>query len=687
MQNADVSQKSQQQNKSYVISIIAEVLVDFIHLFLAMLISEELIKTPLFGGALYVAGQFWIVYLRLFNKKAITHLPTFMRTKAMALFLGSLLLNILLFFIYPWVTQHANTGVLIFSIMLLLLREAATDYIAYKKEKNTFSHTLLLTGLHVFFFLLAVVIYGVDGESYRQDTIFICLVIAGFFLLLKQLFLSPLLEKETQEEPETPLSEISSYRIYNKMVINILVAVNLSIVTYILYLQFLPYQGIGETFLGLIIWLAYLLLVTTLFILFLKRRTKWRYDKPTLFFFGIALWLTFSMLIYNGYISFSGYTPYIIGGIFGISLACIFSIIISIGIEMKTVIEIGVGKFDNGAYYRNTRMMIEWAILLSWLLILVMLTVASFITDGMIESAKSNMAFPKLFQLIAFSIPLICVVSAFIYMILQPLDKQYAEKLRIYRRQTKDADLSKPLEERLKSVLVASRPKRIGIRVLKAIIRPFVPVKLIGKENVRQEEMPVVFVCNHLEIYGPIVAVARIPYYIRPWIIDNILDKEIIAENLQGGIDSVFRFLPKRVRRWLAKAVAPIIYWVVHSLDPIPVYRNNLREVVKTIRMTVETLEFEDNILLFPENASEEADGKYVTEGVSGFFTGFSKIGRAYYKKTGKCVRFIPIYINKKKRTLTFGKGVLYDPEVADAAEKSYIVDGLFAEMEEMAKE
>ncbi len=72
MQNADVSQKSQQQNKSYVISIIAEVLVDFIHLFLAMLISEELIKTPLFGGALYVAGQFWIVYLRLFNKKAIT---------------------------------------------------------------------------------------------------------------------------------------------------------------------------------------------------------------------------------------------------------------------------------------------------------------------------------------------------------------------------------------------------------------------------------------------------------------------------------------------------------------------------------------------------------------------------------------------------------------------------------------
>ena len=678
-------------NTTLIGSIIDYVLT-FLTLFVAMYIAEALINAAIFGGALFIAGQFWISFVRLYRKKTATALPSSMQKQGVFLFIVALLIDIaLLFFFYPSVSQVENGLILLFSILLILLRQIATDLLSTRNYSSFLTRSFVLLLAHVAFIAFGMLVFRKDPASNVYAETFFCLALIGVPLLIKQLFWPKVVERydpaslEEDASSATSMLEVSSYRIYNRMVTSIFVAANLSITMYIFYLRYLPYTGIIESFLGLAIWLCFIALITALVSSILRRRTGYRYDKPSLFVFGALLWIVPTILIYNGTFSFTGYNVYLVGALYGIGLSCMLSIIISMGIEMKTVIEIGVGKIDNGAYERNTRVMIEWSVLLSQLLILIVATIAAFILEDKLAVLDEVITVPKVLQLITFLLPMLFVVIALIYMMLQPLDKQYAEKLRLYRRTLHKGELNKPLEDKLKKVLVASTPKRIGIRILKFLARPFVPMRIVGKENVEIADKPVIFVCNHMEIYGPVAAVVRIPYYFRPWIIHKLLSKDIIMEGLTNGINRMFRFLPASWRNGIKHIAAPLILWIVNSLDPIPVYRNTSREVVQTIRLTVEALECEDNILIFPENPKSADDGFYATSGINEFFSGFSSIGRKYYHATGKCVTFIPIFINKSKHTLTFGRGVQFDPDNAKGEEKKRIVDTLYNRMNDMA--
>ncbi len=86
----------------------------------------------------------------------------------------------------------------------------------------------------------------------------------------------------------------------------------------------------------------------------------------------------------------------------------------------------------------------------------------------------------------------------------------------------------------------------------------------------------------------------------------------------------------------------------------------------------------------FPENP---ADGQYKSEGVSSFYSGFARIGTEYYKRTGQCTTFYPMYANKQKRTLTIGEGIRYRADRENKQEQARIVDTLHAWMEEQNDE
>ena len=92
-----------------------------------------------------------------------------------------------------------------------------------------------------------------------------------------------------------------------------------------------------------------------------------------------------------------------------------------------------------------------------------------------------------------------------------------------------------------------------------------------------------------------------------------------------------------------------------------------------------------DNILLFPENAETSATHRYVHEGVSEFFTGFTMIGQLYNNKTGKCPLFVPLYANKRDRTITFGTPTRYNPDIPANEEKERLCAYLRGEMLRMA--
>ena len=119
-------------------------------------------------------------------------------------------------------------------------------------------------------------------------------------------------------------------------------------------------------------------------------------------------------------------------------------------------------------------------------------------------------------------------------------------------------------------------------------------------------------------------------------------------------------------------------------MEPILVYRDNGRQVLKAIHLSVEALEADDNILIFPENPLV-TDG-YLREGVGEFFSGFVNIAREYYKKTSRAITFYAIFANKNERTLSFSKGITYDPSKPFPQEKKKITRFLHETMTKMSK-
>ena len=231
---------------------------------------------------------------------------------------------------------------------------------------------------------------------------------------------------------------------------------------------------------------------------------------------------------------------------------------------------------------------------------------------------------------------------------------------------------------------IGSYPKNT-INICKRL-KPLLPCELIGYEKVNVQE-PVVFICNHMEIIGTIYAMLYIPFFLRPWVHDNMLHEDTFEEQVRSGVDTVFHWVPSRLRNWIVKKIRHWVVNVLNSIDPIPVRMNSMRETVLTLRETVDAMCAGENILIFPENPKLEGeDAKYPRYGIAPFSTGFAAIGGDYFKQTGKSVRFYPIYIDLRKKRMTFGDPVVFHPENGKTEEKNRIAKDLHEAMMAMAK-
>ena len=178
---------------------------------------------------------------------------------------------------------------------------------------------------------------------------------------------------------------------------------------------------------------------------------------------------------------------------------------------------------------------------------------------------------------------------------------------------------------------------------------------------------PSIFVCNHGIIYGPVAAVIYLPTYFRPWIDRKMVDRDLAAQEMYGRFLYRLPLLSERTKRGVARALARPVTWALNSFDPIPVEKNNLRNVMSTFDDTVRVLSEGDNVLIFPERPRRVRRGnkmtvEHRTDSVGTLFTGFANIGRMYYDKTGQALRFYPIYAGRRDHTFRIGEPVVFDP-------------------------
>ena len=217
-----------------------------------------------------------------------------------------------------------------------------------------------------------------------------------------------------------------------------------------------------------------------------------------------------------------------------------------------------------------------------------------------------------------------------------------------------------------KIIFSKSDEHRPFVNLLMGLVHPFVSLKIKGENNIPDTTEPVVFVCNHGFFFGPIAASLNMPVSFRPWIDNRVLNIKECSEDVNRVLKKRFHLFGYKVHKKIIDKISHLVVAVMHDFNPIPVFKNGKREVVNTIRESVDTLMQGNNVLIFPERPrSEHSDigtERKEASNLRNFYSGFAKIGQDFASKTGQGLRFIPVYINQKSRTMSIAPGITFQP-------------------------
>lgn len=194
------------------------------------------------------------------------------------------------------------------------------------------------------------------------------------------------------------------------------------------------------------------------------------------------------------------------------------------------------------------------------------------------------------------------------------------------------------------------------MRNLYRIVFPFFHCKCQPSHRLIHSKEPVVLVCNHYEIFGPLAVVTSLPMRFRFWSNDEAVHPADHVDRLFPALRKILPFLSVRQARALFLRVCPVLASVYRQLDPIIVRQNSPREIITTMRDSVSALMKGESILIFPEDGIPS----YAIGGINSFVEGFAMVGEFYRRKTGKDLHFIPMYVDKYRRQIHFGEDVVY---------------------------
>lgn len=282
---------------------------------------------------------------------------------------------------------------------------------------------------------------------------------------------------------------------------------------------------------------------------------------------------------------------------------------------------------------------------------------------------------------------LVCLAVLLVCALNCPVDRRYAHKLRRFLSREEE---QKPLRKQLEGVLLEKHRRPWLILAIIAVLHRVYPHRVLGREHLRMDEdNPIVYLCNHGELYGPVAAMLYIPEYVRPWSISQIMvDPQETAEYLYRYNFGPARWLPGPLKWPVSRLVTRIAHWGLHALEAIPVFRDHPSQLRNTFRMAVEALQCGDPMLIFPENPNAvEQDHGYERSGVGTLFSGFAMLAPAYYNRTGKCCRFVPMYAHQGKRTVKFGEEIVFNPDNDPITERDRLVSEIGAQMNRLCAE
>ncbi len=167
-----------------------------------------------------------------------------------------------------------------------------------------------------------------------------------------------------------------------------------------------------------------------------------------------------------------------------------------------------------------------------------------------------------------------------------------------------------------------------------------------------QTDGPALYVCRHLNMHGPYTTMKWLPFEAHPLILHVFFQRKTMARHLTEYTFSQ-RF-DRKPRRF--SPTAHVLSWVtpplMRSLQAVPVYRDGAK-TVNTVKQGLKYLQSGENLIVYPD--IHYTDG-YGTSGP--IYDGFLFIAELYYRKTGRKLPVVPLFIDDKKRSIVAGTPV-----------------------------
>ncbi|MBE7034524.1 MAG: hypothetical protein E7402_00160 [Ruminococcaceae bacterium] len=217
----------------------------------------------------------------------------------------------------------------------------------------------------------------------------------------------------------------------------------------------------------------------------------------------------------------------------------------------------------------------------------------------------------------------------------------------------------------------------IIFKIVRGLVRLFYgKVTLVGAENMPDQDA--IFVGNHTQMNGPIVGELFFPDTCYTWCAGEMMHCKDVPRYAYADFWSQKPAWCRPFYKAVSYLIAPLCYCIFNNARTIGVYRD--MRIVSTFRETVTYLSDRKTILIFPEKA--EPDNNIVYQ----FQENFVDVARLYYKKTGKELTFVPLYIAPALHKVFIGKGIAFDAQNEITAERARICAALSASITETAR-
>lgn len=186
------------------------------------------------------------------------------------------------------------------------------------------------------------------------------------------------------------------------------------------------------------------------------------------------------------------------------------------------------------------------------------------------------------------------------------------------------------------------------------------------KCKVLPPDEPTVYVCRHLNMRGPVTTIVRLGFHVHPMVLSCFFDKESCYKHYVEYTFSERFGKKKKKHSPLAYVSSRVVPSVMRSLGAIPVHRGEGTAAMITLKRAIECLERGESVIVFPD---KDYTAGYDSE--SEIYDGFLLLGKLYKRETGKSLRFVPIYIDDRKRMITEFRHITVD-DFREKREEAY---------------